>query len=69
MTNLLIATLIIALLASISLNIYLLRRRPKKGSQSIELREFLVDLMAGPAMLAIARIDPNDILMRSPKHK
>ena len=34
---------------------------------SLELKEFLSDLQAGIAMLAVTRMNPNDILLRSPR--
>lgn len=46
-----------------------LKSEPPKKVQSIELQEFLADLMAGPAILAIARVDPNSMLLRSPKQR
>jgi hypothetical protein len=56
---------------SVSLNVYLLLKKPKIADrkQSIELREFLADLLSGPAILGVARLDPNDVMLRSPKQK
>jgi len=54
---------------SVSLNVYLilrLRRKPPKP-QSLELQEFLGDLLSGPGIVAVSRIDPSNILLRSPK--
>lgn len=45
-----------------------LSKEPER-KKSIELQEFLVDLLSGPAMIAIARVDQSNILMRSPKQK
>jgi len=44
-------------------------KKPQKKPESLELREFLADLLSGPAMVAIARINPEDVLMRSPKNR
>lgn len=38
-----------------------------KRSESVELKEFIADLASGGGMLAVKRMDPNDIFMRSPK--
>jgi len=65
------AALGLILFNSISFNVYLLIQLKKKRAkpQSIELREFLADLLSGPAMLAIARVDTSNVLLRSPKSK
>ena len=47
---------------------YLLRQEKKKPRpDSVELTEFLLDLRAGGAMLHCRRLDPSDIVMRSPR--
>lgn len=43
--------------------------KKSKRTQSIELQEFLADLLTGPALLAVARMDPSNILLRSPKQR
>lgn len=71
MTTIIISLLASALFCSIALNVFLTYRIKKKQpkSNSIEIREFLTDLLSGPAMLAIARIDPGDVMLRSPKQR
>jgi hypothetical protein len=55
---------------SIALNIHLLTRIKKKPLQeSLELKQFLADLLSGPAIVAISRIDPDSIVLRSPRAK
>jgi len=36
-------------------------------SQSIELKEFLADLMVGEGLIAVTRVDPNHLFTFSPK--
>lgn len=70
MNNLLLILLSVSFTASIALNIYLFlktKSQKKTRPQSVELQEFLADLLSGPAIVAVGRIDPNSILMRSPK--
>ena len=55
---------------SIALNIYFLfkfRSLKKKRPQSIELREFLTDILSGPALLEVNRIDPQSIFVHNPE--
>lgn len=63
--------IITLLVASLSLNAYLLFRVSRKRArpQSVELQEFLADLLSGPAIVAVGRIDPANILLRSPKQR
>lgn len=57
------------LAASLTANLVLflsLRKKPKRA-ESVELQEFLGDLLGGVGIVAISRIDPTSILLRSPK--
>jgi hypothetical protein len=59
------------LIISTFLNLFLFfqyKKKPKKA-QSIELQEFLADLMGGVGIVAVSRIDPGNILLRSPRQK
>lgn len=59
----------VSLTASLCANAFLIfiyRKKPKK-TQSQELQEFLGDLLSGPGIVAVSRIDPTSILLRSPK--
>lgn len=65
---LILAGLLLAV--SICLNVFLFFRMRRKSprSQSVELQEFVADLMHGKlGMIAVARVNPDDILLRSPK--
>lgn len=55
--------------ASIILNVVLFYKHKHKISkkESLELQEFLADLMGGTALVAVTRVDPGNILMRSPR--
>ena len=44
-----------------------LRSAPRP--QSIELKEFLADMMVGEALIAVSRIDPNNLYIHSPRDK
>lgn len=71
MTYLLLVLLCLSLMGNVfffSMSL-LEKKQTRTQPQSIELQEFLVDLMSGTAMVAVARVDPNNILLRSPKHK
>lgn len=47
-----------------------LENQPKKErQQSIELREFLSDLLVGEGLIAVSRVDPNHLFSYSPKDK
>jgi len=55
---------------SSALNLYLLilLSRKKKAEPSTDLKEFIVDLMHGKmGMIAVARVNPDDILLRAPR--
>lgn len=45
------------------------KKNKKKAQESLELRQFLGDLLSGPAIVAVQRIDPDSILLRSPKQR
>lgn len=56
--------------ASIFLNFFLFTKckaLKKERPESVELKEFLADLLAGPAIVSVGRVDPQAILLRSPK--
>ena len=61
------------LMVSVAMNafqLYLSRSNKRiPRSQSIELQEFLLDLRSGGGILEVRRIDPNDVLLRSPKNR
>lgn len=61
--------LFILFITSLLFNAYLLSRikKTKSRPQSVELKEFLADLMTGAGIVAVGRIDPTNILLRSPK--
>jgi hypothetical protein len=44
-----------------------LKQDKRKKTESIELQDFLMDLRTGWAVLSVKRIDPNDIIIRSPR--
>lgn len=57
-----------AFLISFGLNCFLCLKRPvRKRKDSVELQEFLGDLIMGMGVVAVTRIDPNAILLRSPR--
>lgn len=63
--------LVSLLLISSALNLFFvvqLRKKPRRAD-SVELQEFLTDLMGGVGMVAVSRIDPANILLRSPRQK
>jgi len=47
----------------------LLKERKKKESrsQSVELKEFLTDLLSGESLIAVSRVDSNNLFTVSPK--
>ena len=56
-------------LVSIGLNIYQYRANKanlKKRPESLELREFLADLMVGRALLKIERVDGSNLFIQDP---
>lgn len=61
-----------ALAASIFGNaglLFKLTRTKGKKPESMELQEFLMDLRTGWAVLSVKRVDPNDIMIRSPRQR
>lgn len=72
MTNQLIYLFIAALLVSNAYFAYLYFREKKKKSkdkhQSLELSEFLSDILNGEAMVRVTRVAPVDVFLRSPRH-
>lgn len=57
--------LVFLLLVSISVNVLLFRKRKKpQKTESLELREFLTDLMGGDALLHIRRVSPSDVYLK-----
>lgn len=68
LTSMIIAPLALILIASVVLNVYLHRQLKKvHKTESVELQEFLHDLMAGTALVRISRIAPADIFVRMSK--
>lgn len=65
--------MIFFLLASLSINAYLFRRlkieqaRNKEREPSVELDEFIADLLNGNGIVKLTRINPHDIFLRSPR--
>jgi hypothetical protein len=62
--------LINLLLISLVANFYLFRKiksaKPKL-TQSIEVRDLLRDLVTGPALIKIERVDPGSVFIHSPR--
>lgn len=46
-----------------------LKKDQKQRENSIELKEFLADLLAGEALVSICRVDPSNVFLYSPKDK
>lgn len=68
MLGLLIA-LSAALVTSFGINVFQhFKRKHTKRTQSIELKDFLHDLTAGQAIVSITRLDPDYLMMRSPRN-
>lgn len=65
--------LLASLAASLALNFYQLHRSKKPSpnrNQSLELQEFLADMMhGGHGLIGVKRIDPEDVLIRSPRNR
>ena len=58
------------LAVSVALNAFLAFRQRKKATApppSLELREFLADLASGAGVIRVTRLDPSDLMLRSPK--
>ena len=54
-------------LLTLALAIYLYsqKRKPVKPPESIELQDFLGDLMTGGGLVHVSRVDPQNVLLRS----
>jgi len=68
--NLLFGTLLAILPLSLALNLlqfHLARKSRQKRPESYELKEFLRDMMAGRGLLEVRRIDPDHLMIRSPR--
>lgn len=63
--------LILLSFTSIIFNVVLFYKHKHKHKiskkESLELQEFLADLMGGVGLIAVTRVDPGNILMRSPR--
>lgn len=59
--------LVTSLLGNILLVVRLKRKRHR--SDSVELQEFLTDLRGGMGMLAVRRVDPESLIIRSPRDR
>ncbi len=59
--------LIVLNIATAALAAYLWRKAklPSDRPESIELQEFMMDLMAGQALILVKRIAPTDIVIRA----
>ena len=65
-----LAFLTTALVCSLAANAYFWRWRKSLKSNpqySLDARQILHDLTRGEALVRIARVDPEDVLLRSPK--
>ena len=63
---------ILVLLSSNIITIVLFYREKNKQKQrpeSVELQEFLIDLLNGNSLIKVSRINSADILVRSPRGK
>lgn len=61
-------SLAVALACSLAANAYLWwRTRTAESEPSYDARQLLHDLTRGEAVIRIKRIDPDDILIRSPR--
>lgn len=56
-------------LAGNALLYFQFQRRNKDAPKSYELREFIADLMQGDALVRVTRVDPADVLLRSPRER
>lgn len=69
--NLWAAGLGLMLAVSVFVNVYLLKRLERlkaRRASTPEMQELVADIMHGKlGMVAVARIDPNDLLMKSPR--
>lgn len=57
--------------ASVILNailFYNLKTKSKGAPKSMELKEFLSDLASGDGLIRVTRVDPSDVLIRSPRN-
>lgn len=69
--------LILLLFWSISLNALFYFRLKQKSlkKETLELQEFLIDLMSGAGLIAVAqsgkvsRVDPDNVFLRSPRER
>lgn len=69
-----ILTLVFSFLlaSSVGLNAFLFfksKNEKKDRKESLELSEFLHDLLSGNALIHVQRIAPADIILRSPRQK
>jgi integral membrane sensor domain MASE1 len=62
--------LAVALALSVCANVYALywiRNKLKTRPQSVELREFLADVMQGAGMVKVSMVDPDRLMVWSPR--
>jgi len=70
MNDLLIVFVLVLLASNISTLFLLFRKKKaKEKTPPAEFSEFLIDLMQGGALLKIQRINPEDVMLRSPRSK
>lgn len=66
--------LIIVISISLALNIFLVftyyrvKKAVRTRQNSLELNEFLMDLLAGEALIKVSRVSPTDVFLRSPRN-
>lgn len=59
--------IICSLTATNLFTFFLYRKKPQKSNQSMELAEFMSDLLQGQAVVKVTRVVPTDIFLRSPR--
>jgi len=70
MHDVLIASAIAALIASVAGNIYLFikcKKQQQKKEYTVEAKELLANILSGPALIKISVIDKGDFFLRSPR--
>jgi hypothetical protein len=68
--NLLFGTLLTTFPLSLALNLLqfqLARKARLKRPESYELREFIRDMSAGRGLIEVRRVDPANVMLRSPR--
>lgn len=60
---------ILVSVVSIGLSAYLIKtsKQTRVNGQTQELKDFLADLGRGDGLVRVTRVDPSDVLLRSPR--